>query len=105
LYFVARQVVVVDDLDGTVGARTVTFSLDGTLYTIDLAEHNIARLRAELAPFIEAGRLSTKRVKRPDRRLNRLIRAWAVEQGIELSPMGRIPNSVVRQYHQETGQR
>ena len=95
----ARRVVVVDDLDGTIGARTVTFSLDRTLYVIDLADHNLERLRAELAPFITAGRTSTRRVKRTDRSLNKLVRAWAAEQGIELSRMGRIPNSVLTQYH------
>jgi hypothetical protein len=91
----------VDDVDGTVGARTVTFSLDGTLYTVDLAEHNLARLRAALAPYIAAGRSQTRPVKRTDRSFNKVVRAWAAERGIELLPMGRLPKSVLQQYQQE----
>jgi hypothetical protein len=95
----ARRVVVVDDLDGVVGAQTVTFSIDETTYTIDLAEHNLARLRDLLAPFIAASRrASARRGKRPDRVLNREVRTWAAEEGIELNPLGRIPNSVLERF-------
>ena len=96
---VARRVVVVDDLDGAVGAQTVTFSIDETTYTIDLAEHNLARLRDLLAPFIAASRrASARQGKRPDRALNREVRTWAAEEGIELNPLGRIPNSVLERF-------
>jgi hypothetical protein len=93
-------VVLVDDLDNTTteGVQTVTFSLDGTQYTIDLAEHHRARLREQLAPFVAAARRSTRRIKRPDRALNRAVRAWASEHGIELNALGRIPNSILQQY-------
>lgn len=95
-------VVVVDDMDGTHGARPVTFALDGTSYTLDLADHNLQRLRAVLAPYIAAARSSTP-YQRPDRALNRAVRVWAAEQGIRLEPRGRIPNDVLRRWEAAGG--
>ena len=46
----------VDDLDGTPGAETVRFSLDGTLYEIDLNGKHAKALRKAVAPFTAAGR-------------------------------------------------
>ena len=57
-------VVITDDLDGSQGAETVAFGLDGVSYEIDLAQPNRARLAGALAPFIAAGR----RVSRGSRR-------------------------------------
>ena len=98
--WLGRVLVVVDDLDGAVGAQTVTFSMDrDPTYTIDLAEHNLARLRDLLAPFIAASRrASARQGKRPDRALNREVRTWAAEEGIELNPLGRLPNSVLERF-------
>ncbi|MEO2118704.1 MAG: Lsr2 family protein, partial [Microbacterium sp.] len=58
----ARKIVhqLVDDLDGTVleigEGETLTFSLDGTAYEIDLTDANAAALRDSLAPYVSAGR-------------------------------------------------
>ena len=46
----------VDDFDGTPASETVTFSLDGTAYEVDLSEGNAVELRDTLAPWIEVGR-------------------------------------------------
>ena len=40
------QVVLVDDLDGGHADETVTFSLDGVSYEIDLSHENAAAMRA-----------------------------------------------------------
>ncbi len=50
------QVVLVDDLDGGTADETVTFSLDGVSYEIDLTHDNAARLRDLLAPYVGHGR-------------------------------------------------
>ncbi len=50
--------VITDDLDGSAGAQTVAFSLDGVSYEIDLAPPNRARLAGALASFTAAGRRS-----------------------------------------------
>jgi Lsr2 len=101
----ARKTIVVlqDDLDGGPADETLHFGIGGLEYEIDLSEKNAARLRKQLAPFVEharkAGR-APRRVTRTaaSRRRSRDIRAWAREQGIPLSERGRIPASVVEQY-------
>jgi Lsr2 len=56
----AQQVNVklVDDLDGSDAAGTVSFAIDGRANEIDLSEDNAARLRNSLASFVAAGRKS-----------------------------------------------
>ncbi|WP_431895498.1 histone-like nucleoid-structuring protein Lsr2 [Micromonospora haikouensis] len=55
-------VVVTDDMDhSTDNVGTYRFALDGVVYEIDLAPHNLARLREALAPYIAAGRRLPKR--------------------------------------------
>lgn len=45
-----------DDIDGTDGAETVTFALDGQTWEIDLGQKNRAKLIRGLAPFVAAAR-------------------------------------------------
>jgi hypothetical protein len=54
----AQTVVVklTDDLDGSDAVRTVSYSLDGKSYEIDLSEKNVERLQKALQPFIEKSR-------------------------------------------------
>jgi Lsr2 len=92
-----------DDLEGGPAAETLRFGLAGSEYEIDLNEKNAARLRKQLAPFVEharrAGRAQRRAVRTAaSRRRSRDIRSWAQDHGIELSERGRIPASVVDQY-------
>jgi hypothetical protein len=106
----ARKTIVVlqDDLDGGPADETLHFGIGGLEYEIDLSEKNAAKLRKQLAPFVEharkAGR-APRRVTRTaaSRRRSRDIRAWAREHGIPLSERGRIPASVVEQYESNGG--
>jgi Lsr2 len=97
----AQQVNVklVDDLDGSDAAGTVTFGLDGRAYEIDLSDDNAARLRASLGSFIAAARksggsnvaggrrgqkMTASSPARPqplDREQTAAIRAWARQNG------------------------
>ncbi|HEX2317519.1 MAG TPA: histone-like nucleoid-structuring protein Lsr2 [Streptosporangiaceae bacterium] len=45
-------VVVIDDVDGSGNASTVSFGLDSVTYAIDLGEKNRAKLERDLKPFI-----------------------------------------------------
>jgi hypothetical protein len=96
------SVIVTDDLDGSEGADTVSFGLDGVSYEIDLGEANRERLEEDLAPFIAVGRRAN-RASRP-RGVSRAassspaVRAWARENGLEISERGRISADIVRQY-------
>ena len=95
---------VTDDLDGSPDAETVTFGLDGVTYEIDLSADNRARLERDFAPYIQAGRrMSRSRNRSQGRvagpRIDRAsVRAWAKENGLQVSERGRISAEVMSQY-------
>jgi hypothetical protein len=96
-----------DDLDGGPAAETVRFGVDSTEYEIDLSSKNAAAFRKKLAPFIDHARKAGRGQRgRPGRTGSRErsgdIRAWAKDQDIAISARGRIPASVVEQYHAAT---
>ncbi len=62
------EVLLVDDIDGGEADETVSFSLDGTSYEIDLSKKNAAKLRNGLEPFWAA----RARRARPNRRQPRV---------------------------------
>ena len=84
------------------------FGVGGSEYEIDLSEKNAAKLRKQLAPFVEHARRASGQARRPvrtaaSRRRSRDIRAWAQAQGIQLSERGRIPAGIAAQYEAEAG--
>ena len=58
------QISVFDDLDGSEGAESVRFGLDGENFEIDLSEANHARLKQVVSLYIEHGRKVTPAVRR-----------------------------------------
>ena len=50
------EVILEDDIDGGTATETMTFSLDGIAYEIDLNEKNAAKLRASFDPYVDAAR-------------------------------------------------
>jgi hypothetical protein len=100
------SVVITDDLDGSRGAETVAFGLDGVSYEIDLGQPNRARLAGALAPFIAAGRRVSRSGGRRRAsgaaggpRVDRaVVRAWARETGLVVSERGRISAEVMSRY-------
>ncbi|MET7989649.1 MULTISPECIES: Lsr2 family protein [unclassified Amycolatopsis] len=109
----AQKVLVemLDDIDGSPATQTVPFGLDGVSYEIDLSDDNAAALRDELARYIGVGRKTGGRKVRvaagqptaatpADRERSRTIRAWANENGYQISERGRIPSDVVSAYEQ-----
>jgi hypothetical protein len=108
---VARQTTVtfVDDLDGSAASDTVSFALEGRAYEIDLSEHNAAKLRDALAPFVAAARRAGSTTRgRPrvsggpqatgDRERTAAIREWAAANGYTVSARGRIARTVMEAY-------
>lgn len=98
------EVTLIDDIDGSKAARTVEFALEGAQYQIDLSEENIAALEKALAPYVEkahrvpaaAGRGRRRAAASTDAGASAAqVRAWAAEQGIKVSPRGRIPAEVM----------
>ena len=92
-----------DDIDGSEATETVRFGLDGTNYAVDLSEAHANELRDLLAPYVGVGRkLSGQR--RMARRVatgepNAAdVRAWARENGYDVSTRGRVPADVLQAY-------
>jgi hypothetical protein len=107
----AQKVLVemLDDIDGSPASHTVPFGLDGISYEIDLSDDNAHALREELARFIAAGRRTGGRKVRvatgqstaagpADRERSRAIRAWAADNGYEVSERGRLSSEIVTAY-------
>ncbi|GAA3636802.1 MULTISPECIES: Lsr2 family protein [Kineosporia] len=91
-----------DDLNGKPAAETVTFSLDGKTYEIDVTDKNAAKLRQAFEPWTESARRLTKS-GRTIRKVatdvdTAAVRAWAASNGIEVSARGRISSTVLEQY-------
>jgi nucleoid-associated protein Lsr2 len=101
----ARRIVVrfTDDLRGAEIAagkgETVTFSLDGWSYEIDLTARNASGLRKALRPYVEAGRPIKTSRRRPVRTRvaadTRTVKQWARANGYSMRDRGRIPKAVI----------
>jgi len=105
------NVVLVDDLDSSEAAETVTFALDGVDYEIDLSESHSAELRSALSLYIGHARRTGGR-RRGGRRAASAgspasgsegtsaadIRAWARENGWDVPDRGRVSSEVREAY-------
>jgi hypothetical protein len=110
------QVHLLDDIDGSRADETLKFGLDGTLYEIDLNSKHANKFRSALAQYIAKSRRtgrggvvpggrgrSSGGTARTDREQNQAIREWAKSKGFDVSDRGRIPATVIEQYHKEAG--
>jgi hypothetical protein len=103
-----------DDLDGGKADETVQFGLDGVEYEIDLSTENYEKLRETLAPWVGVARRTGGRRKRTaaaggaprgaataaggSANNTSDIRAWAQENGYEVSSRGRVSAEVREAY-------
>jgi hypothetical protein len=103
----AQRIVTIldDDLDGSPATTTIEFALGGIQYIIDLNDEHAHELRDSLAKYIAAGRKSGRapRTSRPaDTPAGgpspKVVRAWAKEQGLQVSDRGRIQADIMAQY-------
>jgi hypothetical protein len=93
----------VDDIDGTGSASTVSFALDGKAYEIELNKRNEQKLRKALEPWVKNAREvrspgPTRRPRRNGKVDSAAVRQWAAENGVEVAATGRIPGAVIEQY-------
>jgi len=110
-----EHVTLVDDVDGSPAAETLTFGLDTTVFEIDLNEMHAADLREVLAPYISVarpvGRTPGRRSSRGSRTAKTApkasspaeIRAWAQDNGLPVSVRGRINKQVLEQFRYAKG--
>ncbi|MDQ1304823.1 MAG: hypothetical protein QG671_651 [Actinomycetota bacterium] len=102
------QVILTDDLDGGEADETVAFALDGVSYEIDLSEANAEALREALAAYVEAarrigGRATRRSAGAKSRPASERVdlsdlRAWARENGYQVSDRGRVSSEVRAAY-------
>lgn len=105
----------IDDIDGTTeGVRTVTFSVDGAHYEIDLSGENHAKLTGALAVFVGHARKAPSPTSSAAGKRSRStrststssaegpaakeVRAWAQNHGHSVPDRGRIPAAVFSAY-------
>jgi hypothetical protein len=102
-------VILEDDLDGGAADETVSFSLDGVSYEIDLSAKNAGKLRDALAAYVGSGRRVGGRAARGRASAGKAarggavntseIRDWARAKGLDVSERGRIPATIIEQYN------
>jgi hypothetical protein len=102
----AKQTVVIYSGEEPEEAATHTFALDGVQYEIDLAPDSYEKLLEALSAFMKSGRKQSRgRAQRAGGRQRQAavpdsaaIRAWAKENGYEVSGRGRVPAEVREAY-------
>lgn len=100
-----------DDIDGSKADETVSFGVDGQSYEIDLNEKNASAMRDALAPYVASARKagggsgsaprrsSGSRAPRSSSDLDaKAVRTWAEQNGIQVSPRGRLSSEVIEKY-------
>ncbi len=98
-----------DDLDGSeidAEGKSVSFSFEGTSYEIDLSSKNVTKMREDLGVYIDKARKVSNRARgagaaakaEPAPLDTRAVRAWAAEQGMEVSARGRLSSELIEQY-------
>ena len=103
------QVLLTDDLDGSVAHETIRFRLDGAEYEIDLNKKNAKSLRDTLGKYAAVARRasSATRGARGRQRARsagsrdtdpKAVREWAAQNNIPVSARGRIPQDLLAQY-------
>ena len=89
------------------------FDFDGRRYEVDLCEEHKAALYESMKPFTSIARASNLPPAKTLNGRGRLVhksrvgaftskdvRKWLAEQGREVAPVGRIPNSLIEEYKQ-----
>lgn len=114
------KVILIDDVEGGEADETVTFSLDGVSYEIDLTSERAAQLRDAMAPWVGHARKAGGRSSGGARRSTRssggsgssssasgvdtaAVREWARENGHTVSERGRISGAVLEAYKAAQG--
>ncbi|MGP9695155.1 histone-like nucleoid-structuring protein Lsr2 [Brachybacterium sp. AOP25-B2-12] len=96
----------IDDTDGSKADETVTFSVDGVGYEIDLTSDNAEKLRKDLGAWTaQARRVSGRKARgtsttstASSSQETARIRAWARDNGYQVSDRGRISSEIREAY-------
>lgn len=105
------QYLFVDDINGAEAAETMSFSLDGVSYEIDLTAANAKKLRDDLATWVgharrSGGRKNSRKATTtagPRRGDLSAVREWARNNGHKVSERGRISADILAAYDKANG--
>jgi hypothetical protein len=97
------QVILEDDIDGGAAEETVSFSLDGVSYEIDLSRKNANKMRDAFALYVGSARKVGGRRRRGSAKSSKTgsspeIREWARNNGWDIPERGRIAAEVREAY-------
>lgn len=106
------QVILMDDIDGSDADETLSFSLDGVNYEIDLSTEHATAMRETFATWVgharrvgsrAPGRRSAPKAPKSSAasepgRDTGAVRAWAKENGFTVSDRGRISAEVIQAF-------
>jgi hypothetical protein len=103
-------IILIDDIDGGAADETVAFVLDGTCHEIDLSTSNASALRSVLAPYIAAGRKTSRTAGTAGTAARKpggtgwcpdagRIRRWATDNGYQMASRGPIPDRILEVFH------
>lgn len=89
-----------DDFDGSKASETISFSLDGVEYAIDLNDAHAGELREVFSRYTKAARKTGGRTRtaRPGSSNARDVRLWAAGQGLPVNTRGRIQADIMEKY-------
>lgn len=114
----AKKLVTYDDLDASQGAEeTLLYLVDGEYWEIDLSADNAREFREAFAKYVQVSRPVP--AKEAAKRLvadggtsgtgtsygeydPAAVRAWAQQNGVEISDKGRVPEHVVTMWRRAT---
>ena len=97
----------IDDIDGGEGDETLTFSLQGQTYEIDLSKANAQKMLRALEPYVSHARKTGGRRSVPGRATGTgagkeqlaVMRKWAREHGYQVSDRGRVSLTIQNAFH------
>lgn len=112
----SHKTVLIDDFDGSDADRTISYAFDGNAYEIDLNKKHAKEFAKTIQPYIDKSRTkpksrsaarrrpaTTRAGRRRNTEENNAIRVWAADHGHDVSPHGRIPETVVAAYRNDQG--
>lgn len=89
------QIALIDDIDGSEAEESITFSIAGQHYEIDLNTAHADEFRSALEPYVKAARSSKQNTASEAP----AIRAWAKENNMKVNARGRLNADVVDAYN------
>jgi hypothetical protein len=103
------QVLLTDDIDGSEASQTVRFGWLGAEYEIDLNDKNFSAFEKAIGKYVASARKTGggakargKQKATPTADLT-VVRAWARDNGYEVSDRGRVSASIMDAYTAANG--